>query len=245
MAEPQFYSLTLAGRELRCHFDHPETAQYFGPYCKGPYPGQGELQIPAWYWDIWKQINGSDTPHDEYSAFSAVCSSALLPFGSCVFHAAAIRWDDRAYLITAPPGVGKSTRVRKLQELYPGEFTVISGDRPILEKKSNEEVIVCPSPWNGKEDWYGAEAAPLGGVILLERGAQDNITQPLIKNVVLNVFNAFFSLAESEEELKQVADIETAVLQAAPVWRLVCKGIESSTQLLYETVFRKGGGDGI
>ena len=85
----------------------------------------------------------------EFSVLAAHFSDSLLPFDRVIIHSVALRRQDKAYLICAASGTGKTTQARFLQQLHPGEFGIICGDRPVLEFRE-KEIVVHPSPWNGK-----------------------------------------------------------------------------------------------
>ena len=163
-------------------------------------------------------------------------------------HGVALRWKDRAWLICAPSGVGKSTQARFLQELRPGEFGVICGDRPVLEfchserseaesKNPSPTILVHPSPWNGKEKWCGAEAAPLAGIIFLERGGSNQLFSVSPKEIALPFFQQIIQSAKDAEMIRLAAAYETRLLNAVPLWKLVSHEVPDSTRLLLQTVF--------
>ena len=234
------YSLNLGGITIPCTFTFPDCARFFGSYCTGPVPGPGSVAISQLFWDDWVRHIGPKNAYSEYSAFASVASQALLDFNRCVIHAAAIRWRHRAYLIAAPSGVGKSTQVKTLEALYPGGFAVISGDRPILELREDGSVIAHPSPWNGKEGWCGAEAAPVAALILLERGEKNAMQLLSARQAAGQVFSALLQASESEANIRKVAAFESALLQRVPVWHMVNAGVPDSTRMLYETVMQGG-----
>ena len=234
------YRLNLAGISLPCTFTFPDCAGYFGAYCTGPVPGPGSVAVSEQYWEDWVRHIGPRDGCNEYSAFAAVASQELLDFRRCVIHAAAIRWRDQAYLIAAPSGVGKSTQVKTLQTLYPGEFTVISGDRPVLELREDGSVIAHPSPWNGKEGWCGAGAASVAAVILLERGAENKLQRLSVRQAAAPVFAALLQTADSESSIRKVAAFESELLQRVPVWQMVNAGVPDSSRILYESVMQGG-----
>lgn len=238
-----YYTLTLGGVELPCAFRYPDTARYFGGYVREAPPAPDALALLQEDWDFWPQTGKPLDAFAEYSMFASAASTGLLMHGRCVMHAVAFRRRDRAWLIAAEPGVGKSTQIRFLQELHPGEFSVISGDRPVLELRGNGTVIVHPSPWNGKEGWYGADAAPLEGIILLRRGAENGVTETSVMQAAIPLYRCLFSSAETAEILQRAADFASELLRAAPAWTLTTHQVPDSTVLLYQTLFSGEAGD--
>ncbi|MBQ4301691.1 MAG: hypothetical protein II769_01120 [Oscillospiraceae bacterium] len=231
------FTVTLAGRSFRVSARYAETASYFpAPDPEAPLVPGAPVSIPETDWQEYLQSGMEDCAHTEYSMLTAHCSDALLAFDCVILHAAALRWRDRSWLIIAPSGVGKSTQTRNLQTLLPGEVSVICGDRPVLERCGGA-FRVHPSPWNGKENWHGAEAAPLGGLILLRRGPENRLYALREDEAILNLYVAFIQTSASVEAVTKVADLEDGVLRAVPTWLLVSDTVPDSTRCLVEGIF--------
>lgn len=231
------FTVTLAGRSFRVSARYAETASYFpAPDPEAPLVPGAPVSIPETDWQEYLQSGMEDCAHTEYSMLTAHCSDALLAFDCVILHAAALRWRDRSWLIVAPSGVGKSTQTRNLQTLLPGEVSVICGDRPVLERCGGA-FRVHPSPWNGKENWHGAEAAPLGGLILLRRGPENRLYALREDEAILNLYVAFIQTSASVEAVTKVADLEDGVLRAVPTWLLVSDTVPDSTRCLVDGIF--------
>lgn len=231
------FTVTLAGRSFRVSARYAKTASYFpAPDPEAPLVPGAPVSIPETDWQEYLQSGMEDCAHTEYSMLTAHCSDALLAFDCVILHAAALRWRDRSWLIIAPSGVGKSTQTRNLQTLLPGEVSVICGDRPVLERCGGA-FRVHPSPWNGKENWHGAEAAPLGGLILLRRGPENRLYALREDEAILNLYVAFIQTSASVEAVTKVADLEDGVLRAVPTWLLVSDTVPDSTRCLVEGIF--------
>ena len=113
---------------------------------------------------------------------------------------------------------------------------MICGDRPVLERCGGA-FRVHPSPWNGKENWHGAEAAPLGGLILLRRGPENRLYALREDEAILNLYVAFIHTSASVEAVTKVADLEDGVLRAVPTWLLVSDTVPDSTRCLVDGIF--------
>ena len=235
------YALELAGIPLTCGFRYKKTADCFGTYVTGMAVSGDVISAGDWEWSIWPQTGKPVDAFAEYSLFVYAASSALLAHQRCCVHAAAFRRGDRGYLIVAEPGVGKSTQVLNLQELYPGEFSVICGDKPVLELREDRSIIVHPSPWNGKENWHGADAAPLGGVVLLRRGGENAIEPIAPAAAAADMYKFLIHTGESVEMIHQAAQIADAALSSAPVFQMTTYQVPDSTLLLYDALFGQGG----
>ena len=271
-------AVTLAGLTFSCRLRYPETAAFFQkPDPGAPRVGTGSVCLTESDWQYFQSNGATDSAHSEYSLLCIPFSNALLPYDRVLIHGVAMRWHEEAYLICAPSGTGKSTQARFLQELRPGEFSVICGDRPALEfrklpsasvsstgaegaaeksahvsglhtmgkvpsmrtSETDEisSVIVHPSPWNGKEDWKGAPAAPLAGIILLERGDKNDLLAISHREASLFMFAQFIQTAVDPDHIRRTAELVTRLLNSVPIWKLTTHDVPASTSLLLEAVF--------
>ncbi|MBO4848191.1 MAG: hypothetical protein J5586_03460 [Clostridia bacterium] len=234
------YSITidLAGVPLKLCLDSEESLRFFAPYkaADGVRPF-AKVSVPDEAWAYIRRRGFVEDELSEAGLITAYASDALLETGMCLIHAVAVRKGDGAWLIAAPSGVGKSTQVRYLDMLFPGEFSVICGDRPVLQLVGDDKVLVHPSPWNGKEGWKGADSARLDGVICLKRG-EENIVEPMKKTeAVIPVFEALIHSGSTAEQVRQLAAFEDELLRRTTVWRMINLGVPYSTDLLYNTLF--------
>ena len=209
------------------------TKEYFNAFRVENTQSVAKAQLIDNDWQQLKEDGRIINSYMEYSYFAAPISDALLPYDRCVIHAAAVRYRDRAWLLAGPSGVGKSTQIKSLQSLEPGAFGVICGDRPVLELREDGSVMVWPSPWNGKENWYGAEAAPLAGIILIQRGEESKVELLSPRDAVVPVYAQLIQTGESLETMQLAARFEDRLLQSVPTHRLTASDIPTSGQALY------------
>ena len=233
--------IQLAGKCLRIQVWYHENLSLFDGFEydsaeQGLDGSPPTVRIEEEDWEYYTKLGRSRCAENERTFLTAHCSAALLRYNCAILHGVALRWRDRSYLICAGSGIGKSTQARFLQELRPGEFGIICGDRPVLEFQE-KEIYVHPSPWNGKENWHGADAAPLSGVILLERGEKNRLALLSEPADMLPLYTYFIQTAATEESVRRVAALTTGVLKSVPVWKLTSFQVPDSTKLLLEAVF--------
>ncbi len=166
-------------------------------------------------------------------------SDILLPEG-CIFHGAAIRIGEKAYILTGRSGVGKTTQVKNLLQLYDGNVSVINGDKPALHFTEDEGIMVYPSPWNGKERMKGAEAAKLAGIICLKQGSENTIEKGVKKEIVPFLFRNVFTEAQTQKEIEKVGQFIEKFVMTVPVWTMTNRGDLESSKMLYEKLMREG-----
>ena len=250
----RIYQTEYAGHAVRYRFLVPATRLRFGPWVRRAEgedydvfvtPERLELARKMLMDDL--QARGLPDPgysnnYVEFRTQTELTSHPLLKFGCCIFHAVAFCRQGRAFLLTAPSGTGKTTQFLNWQRLHPGEITMICGDMPVLEQRSDGAVWVHPSPWNGKENLGDRHhpPAPLAGIVLLEQG-QDNTIAPLpVREAIPALFPQFIVQPNTEAEILALTGLMDQMLRTVPVRKLTNRGDDASTELLRQTL--KGGG---
>lgn len=232
------YRGELSGVSLVFSFRYPETAKYLAAFNLIPEssPSMDPISVSQQEFDDWVAAgNGTDA----FAEFCLLCqqtSQHLFSSNRCVFHAAAIRWRDKAWLIAGGSGVGKSTQCRTLLEHWPNEVAIINGDKPVLECRENGSVMVYPSPWNGKEGWHGAEAAPLAGIFFLRRGEKNSVDMISAQTAALHAYLCVFQDFHDANVITQAGAITQRILNSCPSWLLTSQDVPDSTKLLYQTM---------
>lgn len=235
------YQLNYAGHPVRYSFLHPQTYALLRPFPRAVNDVEADVAVTQ---DLIEQVRPL-VPEDqtdsfvEYRCLISLTAQKLLHYGCCIFHAASFVFHDRAWLLAAPPGTGKTTQYLNWTRLYPNEITMISGDMPVLEGREDGSVFVYPSSWNGKENLCSWLSAPLGGVVLLEQGNEDKIRLLQQKEAILPFFKQFMVVPETEEEIQALARLMEQMLTAVPCWKMVNRGGEESTALLRATLLAR------
>ena len=227
--------IELAGLPVRLRLEHAETAAYFAPYT----PLEEDAAFDLVVTEADRARDGgpvADAPEafQEYSLLVAAASRWLLRHERVVYHGVAVKLGGRAWLITAPSGVGKTTQYRLLRDLYGDRVALISGDKPILEKRE-ERVYVHPSPWPGKERFVGGPGAELAGLVVLEQEKENSVQRLSTREAVFPLFREFLYSADTEEDARAVGRMAEAMLRL-PVWRLRNLGDGDSARMLFGTV---------
>ena len=235
------YQLNYAGHPVRYSFLHPQTYALLRPFPRVVDGVEADVAVTQELIDRERPLILEDSSDSfvEYRCLIGLTAQKLLQYGCCIFHSASFVFRDRAWLLAAPPGTGKTTQYLNWQRLHPGEITMISGDMPVLEGRPDGSVWAHPSSWNGKENLKSWLSAPLGGVVLLEQGNEDQIRQVSPKEAILPLFRQFMVPLETEEEIKALAKLMEQMLTAAPCWKMVNRGGDESTVLLRATLLEQ------
>lgn len=98
----------------------------------------------------------------------------LFAYDVLLFHGSVIAVDGEAFLFTAKSGTGKSTHTRLWRQVLGERAVMINDDKPFL-CVTEQSVLACGSPWNGKHGLGRNLSVPLRAVCILERGAENRI----------------------------------------------------------------------
>ncbi len=231
------YVIEIANRTIRCSFEFLETASFFSDYVKNIEPvNKTIVKIDHYDKELWDSRGNVLNPYGEYSLLCGGVSDYLLNHNACLIHAVAFCYNNKAYLIIAPPGVGKSTQIKYLMDIYPNQFGVICGDRPCLSFEKNNRILVYPTPWNGKENWHGANACELVGIFYLKRGQETNIQKLDKRSAVFPIFASLISRRETVEDVKFLGMYSEMLIENIPVYLFINGGVPESTKVLYDTI---------
>lgn len=168
---------------------------------------------------IKSEVNASDAYFESIVSYRNI-AEVLPTLDAFVFHGSVIKYGDKAYIVTAKSGVGKTTHTRLWLSEFKRDAYVLNGDKPVIRYKDGE-FFVCGTPWRGKEMYGVYETAPLGGIAFLERGAEN-------KSYRINVSDSLSRLIPQVYKPKnRVAVIKTMalmdkLLKELPLVRLEC-----------------------
>lgn len=235
---PHHYQATIAGIDLNYVLRYEMTVGYLGIHYikRALLDVKDSVSVKDYEIQDWKNLGNPMNAHGEYSMLSLQTSEYLLNYARCIFHSVAFIWNNKAWLLTAAPGIGKSTQYKNLKKLYPEEIFILNGDRPVLEAKDNNKIIVHSSPWNGKENWSSFGTAPLAGIIYLKQAKENTIEQLVPNQSVTGILAAIFHSYENKEIIQKAGNMASKILKSVPVWLLSNKGDLESSELVYQTI---------
>ncbi len=143
----------------------------------------------------------------------------LPQFSRFVFHGAAIEYDNKAYLFTAPSGTGKTTHIKLWQEYLGDKVRVINGDKPIV--CTQNEPRAYGSAWAGKERMHNNISAPIGAVCIIKRGKENKI-RLLSKSESISGIVSQVYLPQNSEALSKTLSLINELILKTPIYELRC-----------------------
>lgn len=147
----------------------------------------------------------------------------LLPHKVLLVHGSAVALEGRGYLFAAPCGTGKSTHARLWRETLGA--VAVNDDKPFLRLTENN-VLLCGSPWQGKHGIGANITVPLASICLLERGNENRIS-PLSADEAIPLL--LRHCCESEA-------LVSPLCQAVPLWLLACTISPEAARLAWNTM---------
>lgn len=110
----------------------------------------------------------------EITAIQRKLAQKLIDYNIVLFHGSVIAVDGAAYLFTAKSGTGKSTHTRLWRQMLGNKAVMVNDDKPFL-RVTQDAVMACGSPWNGKHRLGTNIEVPLKAICILERGEENRI----------------------------------------------------------------------
>ena len=236
MAPSVLCTVALGGVRFRLRFCDPVTILYFRQFQAPDGPTDYPETVAVDPEELARrQPDFGSRPFAEYNLLMDRLAALLPRYGRGLFHGVALAVGQRAWLLTAPSGTGKTTQYRLWKQLYGDGVRLICGDKPILEFAPGG-VTVHPSPWMGKERLPGGAPAPLAGTVYLEQGDHNAIAPLPPERAVVPLDTQFLLRPETAEDLHPTARQLQQLLTAAPVWKLVNLGDPDSARLTHDTL---------
>jgi hypothetical protein len=113
----------------------------------------------------------SDAYYESIAAYRKIAE--ILPsYDAFLFHGAVIELDNKAYIITANSGVGKTTHLKLWLSRFGEEVGILNGDKPTL-RFIDGVPYASGTPWRGKEGYGKSGIKEISGIAFLERGEKN------------------------------------------------------------------------
>lgn len=160
-------------------------------------------------------------------------AETLPRYDAFLIHAASVRVDEDAYLFIGPSGAGKTTHARLWKRYFGDRLRVINDDKPII-KVTDEAVLVCASPWSGKERWINNINAPLKSVIWINQSDENSIKKISKEDSWDLLMNQAYRSYDTDITQKTLKLLDR-VINAASFYSLNCNKSIEAVELAYNT----------
>ena len=209
------------------------TARQAEAYRTASRPGPPDLTIscdPEKVLAANPELGDPDTA--EYMATGVLFARGLLNFGGFQLHASAVELEGRAWLFSGPPGIGKSTMARRWERLFGA--APLNDDKPAL-RRLDTGWTAFGTPWSGKDGLSRPAGAPLGALVFLRRGEDDQM-KPLAPARALPLLLSQTVRTLGREDMDKLLALADRLLGEIPVWQLTCTDRDGAALLARETL---------
>ena len=162
-------------------------------------------------------------------------ADALPMFNTFLMHGSVVATAGKAYMFSAPSGIGKTTRTSIWLKEYPGSI-VINGDKPYIQVR-DDEIYACGTPWCGKEGWNTNISVSLKAIFLLERvdeGEKSSIQEVNLGQALPLLLKQIY-MPNNSEAIEKTIMILKKLEKKVKIYRFRSEPTKKSINLAYET----------
>lgn len=177
--------------------------------------------------------NFPEEAYESLAIYRKLCEK-MLEYNSFLFHCSAVSVDGRAYLFAAPSGTGKSTHTRMWRQYFGSRAVMINDDKPLLQVRE-DAIYVCGTPWCGKHGIQTNAKAPIQGICILGRGAENKIRTITPLEGYPNLYRQTYRPADREKMLKTLSLLKQ-VTEHIPLYEMECNISEEAAKIAWNTM---------
>ncbi len=172
---------------------------------------------------------------DSYLETLAVYRKIVREFirrGIMLMHGAVVAVGDEAWLFTAPSGTGKTTHINLWLDNIPGSY-VVNGDKPLIRVCSTP--VVYGTPWAGKEGLNSNVGVNLRGIVLLNRGVENEIHRVSFSEIMPVLVQQSYR-PRDKEGITSVMSLLCTLGKTVPLYHLKCNMLPEAAWTVYNTL---------
>lgn len=216
-------TIRIAELNIALQNKYEYTKEYVKDYITD---GEPDFTVSATEEDIIAEVSllGENAiPHEQIEpvVLYRKIAEQLPKYGGAVFHGTAILDNGRAYIFTAPSGVGKTTHSRLWLSAFGDKVCILNGDKPII-RIIDGVPYVCGTPWQGKER-YGINAiAPLSAVAFLSRGKENAAREICPQNAATRFMSQIYLDRTNAQNLLLTMRLSNEILSLISLVEMEC-----------------------
>lgn len=170
----------------------------------------------------------SDAYLETLAAYRKICEK-MVEYDTILMHGSVVAVDSQAFLFTAKSGTGKSTHTRLWREVFGERAVMVNDDKPLL-KLTDDGVLACGTPWDGKHHLSTNACLPLRAICILERGETNEIHRISPQEALPMVFQQ----THRPGKLFKYMEIIDKLSQRVEFYRLRCTMTPDAAKVAYE-----------
>ena len=172
----------------------------------------------------------SDGYLESLAVYRKICE-AMVEYDTILMHGSVVAVDGEAFLFTAKSGTGKSTHTRFWREVFGERAVMVNDDKPLL-KLTEDGVLACGTPWDGKHRLSTNVCVPLKAICILERGEENEIRPITAQEALPMVFQQTYR----PKNLAKYMEIIDQLTQRVAFYRLRCNMSVEAAKMAYEAM---------
>lgn len=157
----------------------------------------------------------------------------ILFYQGIVLHAAAIQWQGKGIVFSAPAGTGKTTQA-KLWVKHKGA-SILNGDRPAI-RVEDDKAYVYGTPWSGSSSDFSNQKAPIQAFIMIEQGNENTIRRIEGMEAISMVLPRCFLPFYDENMMKLAMSNIERIVKVTSFYHMKCKPDREAVEMVYEWV---------
>lgn len=158
----------------------------------------------------------------------------MTDYDTILFHGSVIAVDGVGYLFTAKSGTGKSTHTKLWREVFGNRAVMVNDDKPLMQFTENG-VIACGTPWDGKHRLSTNIAVPLKAICILERAEENSIVPVTFKQAYSMLLQQSYRPDEPMAMMKTLKLIDK-LGSRVKLYRLGCNISREAAQTAYNSM---------
>ncbi len=176
----------------------------------------------------------TETAAEQLCVYRNIANNLPL-YNRFVFHGAAITYEDKGILFTAPSGTGKTTHIKLWKKNFANSVRIVNGDKPIL--KVEEEVTVYGTPWAGKEQYQRNRKAPLKAICVIKRGTDNSVKRISASEAVSYLMQQIY-LPKEPQALSKTLALLNKLLESVPCFVASVDMSNSAAQATFKALIK-------
>lgn len=173
----------------------------------------------------------------ESLAIYRAIAEKMLEFDTILFHGSALSVDGQGFLFTAKSGTGKSTHTGFWRQTFGDRVVMVNDDKPLL-RITDEGVIVCGTPWDGKHRISTNTMVPLKGLCILTR-AEENFVERITAEEAMPMLLQQTQRSPKPANMIKILQLLHKLTEKTGLYRLGCNLDPKAAMVAYEGMNRK------
>lgn len=179
-------------------------------------------------------------PYMETLAIYRMIAERMMDFDTILFHGSVVSVDGEGYLFTAKSGTGKSTHTANWRKVFGQRAVMVNDDKPLL-RITEDQVLVCGTPWDGKHRLSTNMVVPLKGLCILTRAEENRIEKISVAEAMPMLLQQCYRPADPAQ-LSKVLYLLDKLSTRTGLYRLGCNMNPEAAIVAYEGMNRKDNG---